>query len=81
MVVRGRVFNGVVRLEHGIHLPEGQEVTVLGTAIGGANPATAKAQQHSVLDIPTLNLGSLLCPLSDDDLLGETLEARLVDRR
>src|SRR5262245_29934452 len=29
MVVRGRVHNGVVVLEAGVHLPEGHEVTVV----------------------------------------------------
>lgn len=81
MVVRGRVLNGVVRLEHGIHLPEGQEVTVHGSDAATVPPAVPTSQRHSVLDIPTVHLGSLLRPFADDDLLGETLEARLVDRR
>lgn len=29
MVAKGRVKNGVVVLDEGVHLPEGQEVTVL----------------------------------------------------
>jgi hypothetical protein len=70
MVARGRVQNGVVVLEEGVHLAEGQEVTVL------AHP-TAGAQPHSILEIPPVSLGSLRRPLTaDDDLLGEMLEGR-----
>jgi hypothetical protein len=70
MVARGRVQNGVVVLEQGVRLPEGQEVTVLAHPI-------ADAQVHSVLEIPPVSLGSLRRPLmADDDLLGEMLEGR-----
>ena len=31
MVVRGRVQDGVVVLDHDVRMPEGQEVTVLAT--------------------------------------------------
>ena len=31
MVARGRVQNGVVVLAEGVHLPEGQEVTVISS--------------------------------------------------
>jgi hypothetical protein len=76
MVARGRVQNGVVVLEEGVHFPEGQEVTVLGPP-----PATAAlsvhSSRHSVLDIPVVSLGMVLRPLSpDDDLLGEMLDGR-----
>ena len=65
MIARGRVQNGVVVLPEGIHLSEGQEVSVL-------YPSVADASQHSILDIPPVNLGAVLRPLtSDDDLLGE----------
>lgn len=70
MVVRGRVQNGVVVLEDGARLPEGQEVTVLA-------PPVPKDGGHSVLDIPPVSIGAVLRPLtSDDDLLGEMLEGR-----
>jgi hypothetical protein len=46
MVARGRVRDGVVVLEEGVRLPEGQEVTVL--APRGAPPASRRP--HSVLD-------------------------------
>jgi hypothetical protein len=70
MVARGRVRNGVVVLEEGICLPEGQEVTVLA-------PLTPEAQAHSIVDIPPVSLGSIVRPPSaDDDLLGEMLESR-----
>ena len=36
MVARGRVQNGVVVLADGVHLPEGQEVTVLTLLPAGA---------------------------------------------
>ena len=69
--------NGVVVLDNGVRLPEGLEVTVL--ARGAAPPSSGMegSWQHSVLDIATLGLGSVLRPLtSDDDLLGEMLEGR-----
>ena len=73
MVARGRVQDGVVVLENGVRLPEGQEVTVLAHAAARAEGS----QSHSVLDIATVSLGSVLRPLaSDDDLLGEMLEGR-----
>jgi hypothetical protein len=70
MVARGRVQNGVVVLADGVRLPEGQEVTVLA-------PAGAGSDGHSILDIPTVSLGSVVRPLTGaDDLLGEMLEGR-----
>jgi hypothetical protein len=79
MVVRGHVKNGVVVLDNGVRLPEGQEVTVLATGSGsGTTSATAGSRSHSILDIPTVSVGAVLRPLtSDDDLLGEMLEGRL----
>ena len=72
MVVRGHVKNGVVVLEKGVRLPEGQAVTVMAR---GTMPAGS--QSHSILDIPTVSVGAVLRPLtSDDDLLGEMLEGR-----
>ncbi len=77
MIAHGRVRNGVVVLDNGVRLPEGQEVTVMAHA---AVPPAARMeglQSHSVLDIATVSLGSILRPLtSDDDLLGEMLEGR-----
>jgi hypothetical protein len=71
MVVRGHVKNGVVVLEEGANLPEGQEVTV-------HSPRSLKQGSHSLLDIPPVSVGAILKPLtSDDDLLGEMLEGRL----
>jgi hypothetical protein len=70
MVAKGRVQNGVVVLEEGIRLPEGQEVTVLAHPMAGA-------AVHGILEIPPVSLGSLRRPLTaDDDLLGEMLEGR-----
>ena len=35
------------------------------------------ASPHSVLEIPSVSLGQVICPLNrDDDLLGEMLEGR-----
>ena len=76
MVARGRVQNGVVVLENGVRLPEGQDVTVLAPSVA---PASVPGQGggHSVLDIPTVSVGAVLQPLtSEDDLLGEMLEGR-----
>jgi hypothetical protein len=57
MVVRGHVQNGVVVLDDGAQLPEGQEVTVV--ARGPSNP-----KAHSILDMPPVNTGACL---EDDD--------------
>jgi hypothetical protein len=77
MVARGRVQDGVVVLANGVRLPEGQEVTVLAHVTVSLAPQTEGSQSHSVLDIATVSLGSVLRPLtSEDDLLGEMLEGR-----
>ncbi len=77
MVARGRVHNGVVVLDDGIRLPEGQEVTVHVPNAASAIRRMPGEQRHSVLDIPGVSLGIVLRPLtSDDDLLGEMLEGR-----
>jgi hypothetical protein len=77
MVARGRVQNGVVVLDNGVRLPEGQEVTVLAHDTVSPAPRMEGSRSHSVLDIATVGLGSVLRPLtSDDDLLGEMLEGR-----
>ena len=77
MVANGRVQNGVVVLDNGVRLPEGQEVIVLAhSTVSDARPMEG-TRPHSVLDIATVGLGSVLRPLtSDDDLLGEMLEGR-----
>jgi hypothetical protein len=77
MVARGRVRNGVVVLDNGLRLPEGQEVTVLVPETVPASPPREGARPHSVLDIPPVSVGAVLRPLtSDDDLLGEMLDGR-----
>jgi hypothetical protein len=77
MVAHGRVQNGVVALDEGVRLPEGQEVTVLAHGRASPSPRTESSRPHSVLDEATVSLGSVLRPLtSDDDLLGEMLEGR-----
>ena len=77
MLAHGRVQNGVVVLDNGVRLPEGQEVTVLAHATVPPDPRMEGSQSHSVLDIATVSLGSVLRPLTpDDDLLGEMLEGR-----
>jgi hypothetical protein len=75
MVARGHVRNGVVVLDGGVRLPEGEEVTVLLSAPvqAGQPPQLSK---HSVLDIPPVSLGQPLKALASDDLLGEMLEGR-----
>lgn len=74
MVVRGHVREGVVVLDEGVRLPEGQEVTVM---VPGTSPRMEESRPHSVLDIPPVSVGAVLRPLtSDDDLLGEMLEGR-----
>lgn len=77
MVGRGRVQNGVVVLEEGIHFPEGQEVTVLGPPTAPILPSLPGALTHSVLDVPVVSLGPVLrTPTADDDILGEMLDGR-----
>lgn len=77
MVARGRVQNGVVVLEEGVHFPEGQEVTVLGTPTAPAASSLPTPPTHGVLDIPVVSLGSVLRTLrADDDLLGEMLDGQ-----
>ena len=75
MVTRGYVKDGVVVLEEGAHLAEGLEVAVVAP-----EPSVGLAKghgTHGVLDIPTVNLGTVLQPLtSNDDLLEEMLENR-----
>jgi hypothetical protein len=77
MIAHGRVQNGVIVLDDGVRLPEGQEVTVLAHGTVSPLERMEGTRPHSVLDIATLGLGSVLRPLtSDDDLLGEMLEGR-----
>ena len=77
MVARGRVQNGVVVLDNGVRLPEGQEVTVLTSETVPTNAQPESSRPHSVLDIPTVRVGAVLRPFTaDDDLLGDMLEGR-----
>ena len=77
MVARGRVKNGVVVLEPGVSLPEGQEVTVLTCGVAPNGLRGGAGLPHGILDIPAVSLGAVLRPLTaDDDLLGEMLEGR-----
>ena len=77
MVAHGRVKNGVVVLNEGVCLPEGQEVTVLAHGIATDRTPAEGLQPHSILDIPVVSVGAVLRPLtSDDDLWGEMLEGR-----
>jgi hypothetical protein len=77
MVARGRVQNGVVVLDEGVRLPEGQEVIVLGPGMAPAAPSLSGSLPHSVLDVPVVSLGPVLHTLTaDDDLLGEMLDER-----
>ena len=77
MVIRGRVQEGVVVLDNGIRLPEGEVVTVLAPETARAGAQTGSLPSHSVLDIPPVSVGVVLRPMtSDDDLLGEMLEDR-----
>jgi hypothetical protein len=72
MVAHGHVQNGVVVLDDGVRLPEGQKVTVLAPGVG---PAVART--HSILDIAPVGVGAVLPPIAaEDDLLGEMLEGR-----
>jgi hypothetical protein len=77
MVARGHVQNGVVVLEEGVRLPEGQEVTVVAPGAAPAARLTQSSPPHGLLDVPPVRLGPVLRPLSaDEDLLEEMLEGR-----
>lgn len=69
MIARGHIENGVVVLEDGVRIPEGQEVTVLAPTPNGS-------KQHGILDIPPVSLGPVVRPVAADDLLAEMLEGR-----
>ena len=75
MVARGRVENGVVVLEDGLKLPEGQEVTILAPGKAPTSPPGQLQRPYSLLDIAPVSLGSIRQPLTTgDDLLGEMLD-------
>jgi hypothetical protein len=77
MVARGRVQNGVVVLDEGVRLPEGEEVILLRPGTASTVPPLPRSPPHSVLDVPVVSLGPVLHALTaDDDLLGEMLESR-----
>ncbi len=57
MVGRGRVQDGVVVLDNGVLLPEGQDVTVLAHAIVPPARPIEGLQAHSVREIATLSSG------------------------
>jgi hypothetical protein len=77
MLARGRVQNGVIVLDNGVRLPEGQEVTVLAPGAVPDGAPLEGSRPHSVLDIAPASLGPLRHPLTaDNDLLGEMLEHR-----
>jgi len=72
MVARGRVQNGVVVLDEGVRLPEGQEVIVLGREPATTTPLSQGSPPHNVLDIPVVSLGPVLrMRIAEDDLLDE----------
>lgn len=74
MTARGHVQNGVVVLEDGVRLPEGQPVLVTS---GEPSAAARSDVRHSLLDIPPVSVGAVLRDLSsDDDLLDEMLADR-----
>jgi len=77
MVARGHVQNGVVVLDDGVRLPEGQQVSVVPLGPALATPPRNGSPPHSLLDVPPVSLGPMLRTLTaDDDLLGEMLEGR-----
>jgi hypothetical protein len=58
MVAHGRVRNGVVVLDEGVSLPEGQAVTVVVPDLSAA--LSRGKGPHSVLDIPPVSVGAVL---------------------
>jgi len=78
MIVRGRVQNGVIVLDQGIRLAEGQQVTVLASDIPMCTAPLQGSAPHGLLDVPPVSLGPILRAVtSDDDILDEMLEERL----
>ncbi len=76
-VARGRVQDGAAVLDNDERLPGGQEVTVMTRGTGSNSEQMGSSRSHSVLDIVTLSLVSVLDALAfDNDLLGEMLEGR-----
>jgi hypothetical protein len=77
MVARGHVQNGVVVLEEGVRLPEGQEVIVVAHGATTGRGLLESSGPHSVLDIPSVSLGRVLrTQAADHNLLDEMLEGR-----
>jgi hypothetical protein len=77
MVTRGRVQNGVVVLEEGVRLPEGQDVTVLAASAELCTAPIHGSRPYSLLDVPPVSLGAVLpTPITGDDLLDEMLDGR-----
>jgi hypothetical protein len=77
MTIRGRVKNGVVILDDGVRISEGEEVTIFAPDSVPANLPSECSRPHSVRDIAPVSLGPVLRTLNpDDDLLGEMLEDR-----
>lgn len=68
-VIEATYENGVLRLDRPLPLKDREKVRVTVEGL--------EAERHSILDIPPVNLGTALRPLTaDDDLLGEMLEGR-----
>ena len=64
-------------LDRAIFQRERIDVISGGVVAATFTPVQPSAQRHSVLDIPTRDLGPMLKPLADeDDLLGEMMEER-----
>ena len=62
-------------IDRAISRSERLDIISNGVITGTFTPIKPPAERHSVLDIPTRDLGRMLKPLSeDDDLLGEMTE-------
>ena len=62
-------------IDRAISRSERLDIVSNGVITGTFTPAKPPTQRHSVLDIPTCDVGQILKPLSsDDDLLGEMME-------
>jgi hypothetical protein len=72
MLARGHVQNGVVVLDDGVRLAEGQEVTVLAQGPVPNTPPIQGSPPHSLLEIALVSRGPALRTLTaGDDVLGE----------
>ncbi len=66
MIARGRVRNGVVVLDEGVHLPEGREVTVVVQAEAVPEQEVSEERKQALLGL--IGMWKMDNPPNDDDV-------------